>query len=76
MPQLSLYLDEHIHRELEARARLNKTSISKFVISTLKTQFSKDWPEGFQNTFGSIDDDSFVKQEVSDWSLDLPRESL
>ena len=76
MPQLSLYLDEDIHRELETRARLNKTSVSKFVISTLKTHFSKGWPDGFQNMYGSIADESFVKQDASDWSLDAPRESL
>ena len=76
MPQLSLYLDEDIHRELETRARLNKTSISKFVVNTLKTHFSKNWPEGFQHTFASIDDESFKKQNVPDWSLDAPREVL
>ena len=76
MPQLSLYLDDDIHRELETRARLSKTSISRFVISTLKTYFSKSWPDGFQNIFGSITDESFIKQEASDWSLDAPRENL
>jgi len=76
MPQLSLYLDEDIHKELEKRAKLSKTSVSKFVITTLKTHFSKGWPEGFENTFGSITDESFAKHEASDWSLDTPRESL
>jgi len=76
MPQLSLYLDDEIHHELETRAMLSKTSISKLVISTLKTYFSKNWPDGFQNIYGSITDESFVKQEVPDWSLDVPRESL
>ena len=75
MPQLSLYLDDDIHRELETRALLSKTSISKFVISTLKNYFAKSWPEGFQNTYGSITDESFVRQEASDWSLDAPREN-
>jgi len=76
MPQLSLYLDEDIHKEIETRAKINNTSVSRFVITTLKAQFSKDWPEGFQNTFGSITDDSFVRHDASDWSLDSPRESL
>jgi len=76
MPQLSLYLDEDIHRELETRAKLNKTSISRFVVNTLKIYFSKNWPEGYQNTFASIDDESFKKQNAPDWSLDAPREVL
>ena len=76
MPQLSLYLDSDMHQKLEARALLSKTSVSKFVTTILKTHFSKGWPEGFQNVYGSISDESFAKQEVPDWSLDIPRESL
>ncbi|MCL2766667.1 MAG: hypothetical protein FWD21_03180 [Peptococcaceae bacterium] len=76
MPQVSIYLDEDIHREIEMRARLNKTSVSKFVISILKSHFTKDWPDGFQNTFGSISDESFMKQDTVDWSSDTPRENL
>ena len=76
MPQLSLYLDEDIHREQETRARLSKTSISRFDISTLKTHFSNSWPDGYRSIYGSVTDESFVKQEVSDWTLDAPRENL
>ena len=76
MPQLSLYLDDDIYRELETRARLNKTSVSKFMISALKSYFSKSLPVGFQDIFGSIRDESFVKQEAPDWCLDMPREKL
>jgi len=75
-PQLLLYLDDDIYHELEIRAQLSKTSVSRFTISTLKTYFSKSWPDGFRNIFGSITDESFVRQEASDWSLDVPRESL
>ena len=76
MPQISLYLDENIHKEISKRAKLNKTSISKFVVTTLKAHLSKNWPEGFKNTFGSISDDSFIRQDTPDWSMDVPRESL
>jgi len=76
MPQISLYLEEEIHREIEMRARLNNTSVSKFVATTLKAFFSQDWPRGFQNTFGSITDESFARHDPPDWALDTPRESL
>ena len=76
MPQLSLYLDDDIHRELEARARINKSSISKFVVNILKTHFSTDWPDGYQNLYGSINDESFIKHEAPDWSLDITRAEL
>ena len=76
MPQLSLYVDEDVHRELEERARINNVSVSKFVISILKKQFIKSWPEGYENIFGSVDDDSFIKQQAPDWQLDTPRGTL
>jgi len=76
MPQLSLYLDDDTLRELEARARLNNISISKLVINTLKTQFNKNWPDGFINMYGSITDESFIKHDIPDWSMDSPRENL
>ena len=76
MPQISLYLDEDIHREIAIRAKLSNTSISKFVATTLKAHLSSDWPDGFQNLFGSITDKSFIKQDAPDCSQDLPRENL
>lgn len=76
MPQVSLYIDEETHREIETRARLSKISVSKLVASILKTHFSKNWPSGYQYTFGSIRDESFVRQAVPGWSLDVSRESI
>ena len=76
MPQLSLYLDEELHKELETRARLKETSVSKFVTVALKTHFSKGWPDGYRNVFGCITDESFVRPETPDWSFDIPREIL
>jgi hypothetical protein len=76
MPQLSLYLDDETHRELEKRSNISKVSISKFVAKILKTHLSVGWPDGYFSLFGSITDESFDKQEVSDWSSDTPRMSL
>ena len=76
MSQISLYLDDDIHRELVTRAKLNNTSVSKFVSSVLKTFFSSGWPDGFHNTFGSITDETFIGRDEQDWSLDAPREGL
>ena len=76
MPQVSLYLDEETHNAIETRARLSKTSVSKFVATALKSHLSKGWPEGFKDTFGSVSDASFVRQETPDYSADIPREQL
>lgn len=76
MPQLSLYIDEDTLQKIEARAKINKISVSKFVSTVLKEHFSNNWPEGFQNIFGSVTDDSFVRPDFIDLSLDAKRESL
>ena len=76
MSQLSLYLDEDTLKRIEAGAKLNEVSVSRFVSSVMKEYFAKSWPEGFQDLFGSITDESFVRPDSSDWSEDGTRESL
>ena len=76
MPQLSLYIDNDMYSELEKRARLNNMSISRLVANILKSIFSKDWPDGYHSVFGSINDESFARQAIPDWSYDAPRESI
>ena len=76
MPQLSLYIDAETLQKIEKSAKMNKTSVSKFVSAALKEYFSKNWPEGYQDVFGSVMDDSFTKPEAGDFSLDTKREGL
>jgi len=76
MPQLSLYIDEDTLQKIELRAKMQKTSISKYVTGMMKEHFSKGWPDGFESVFGSVTDESFTKPEQTDFSLDTERESL
>lgn len=76
MPQLSLYVDDDTLRKIEAGAKISETSISKFVSSVIKDYFSKSWPEGYKNLFGSITDDSFNIPDEIDLNLDANREEL
>ena len=76
MPQLSLYIDEDILEKIETAAKMNDISLSKYVSSILKEYFSNSYPKGYENVFGSISDDSFVRHEFTDFSLDTKREAL
>ena len=76
MPQLSLYLDEITLRDVVVRAKLNNVSVSKFVSTVLINYFSNKWPDGYQNIFGSIDDDTFVRHNELNWENDIPRENI
>ena len=76
MPQLSLYIDEETLTKIEVAAKINNTSISKWVSDKLKESLTNSWPENYQSLFGAIDDDSFTVKKAEDFSGDLERESL
>lgn len=76
MPQLSLYIDEETLSKIETAAKINKTSISKWVSERLKESLSNSWPENYGSLFGSVDDDSFIVQERRSFSDDSEREKL
>lgn len=76
MPQLSLYIDDETLSRIEAAAKINKTSISKWVSERLKESLAKSWPENYGSLFGSVDDDSFIVQKHKSFSDDSKRETL
>ncbi len=63
MPQISLYIDKETLQKIEKAADAEKTSISKWVGRQLKKSLQTNYPEDFQNLFGSIRDDSFTIPE-------------
>ena len=76
MPQLSLYIDEKTLRELETAAKIEKSSISKYVVKKLQESMRGQWPENFDSLFGSINDESFVIDKNLNFNNDTPREKL
>ena len=76
MPQLSLYIDEDTLHKLEAAAKLENVSISKYVVQRLNEAMSSSWPQSYEKLFGSIQDESFQIDRQVDFSADSARESL
>ena len=76
MPQLSLHVDEKTLRKIEKAAKLNNTSISKWVTGKLAEHLEQNWPDSFRNLYGSIDDDSFCAETIKDFSRGLERKDL
>ncbi len=76
MPQLSLYIDDETLSKIETAAKINRTSISKWVSERLKESLANSWPENYASLFGSIDDDSFNTEKRKDFSNDSKREEL
>jgi len=76
MPQLSLYIDEITLKKVEAAARQEHLSISKFVVTKLNESMEKSWPQNFQDLYSSIVDESFAINREKNFKNDIPREDL
>jgi hypothetical protein len=78
MPQLSLYIDAKTLSKLQEAAKINNTSVSKWVNKKLKEELLHNWPDNYQSLFGSINDESFTAEHINDLSFsdDAEREPL
>lgn len=76
MPQISLYIDEPTLRKVEYAAKAQKVSISKWVADQIRSRVDAVYPAGFEQLFGSIDDDTFVEPPDISASADSHRELL
>lgn len=76
MPQISLYVDEEVLKKVEAAAKLENKSISKWVSSKLQASLVNQWPEEYFNIFGQMADDSFNEPTEIDFIDEVPKESL
>jgi len=76
MPQISLYIDADILNKIEAAAKIDNKSISKWVSEKLRESFENNWPTNYKNLFGCIDDDTFNVENTQVFSTDAKRESL
>ena len=76
MPQLSLYIDEKTLKKITVAAKIEKLSISKFVVKRLNESMHDSWPDNFDKIFGSITDDSFDVVDSLKIGNDASREAL
>lgn len=76
MPQLSLYIDDETLAKIEIAAKINQTSISKWVAEKLRESLVNSWPENYGSLFGSVLDESFVAEKIENFSVDSKRETL
>ncbi len=76
MPQISLYIDEPTLKKVENVAKAQQVSISKWVADQIRSRIDVVYPPGFEQLFGSIDDDTFVEPPEISASADSHRETL
>ena len=76
MPQLSVYLDDKTAAQVKENARVGNISVSKLVTNALDKYMSSQWPDGFENLFGSLPDETFQRQPDVPFSSGAKREIL
>lgn len=75
MPQISLYIDESTLKKVEASAKKEHLSLSKWVAQLIRTRVSNEYPADFGDLFGSITDDSYTIPDDVSFAADIKRES-
>jgi hypothetical protein len=76
MPQISLDVDQVIFEKIERIAEQKKTSVSDWVEDAIKKTLGNDYPKGFFELFGAINDDTFVEPIEIDEKYAIQREQL
>ena len=76
MPQLSLYLDASTMESLRCASDREGVSLSKYAGRLIRDHSASAWPIGFWDTYGALQDDSFVVSPELDYSLDAPRKNF
>ncbi|MCP5464740.1 MAG: CopG family transcriptional regulator [Deltaproteobacteria bacterium] len=76
MSQVTIYLDDKTEQAARKAAKDSGLSLSRWIVSLIKRKEKTEWPEGFQNIAGSIEDfpdpEDLRRQTIDD----IPREKL
>ena len=71
MPQVSLYIDRDLYKEVEARAKEKGQSLSGFVSDVLRENLRDSWPEHFFERYvGALRGRVFGIPEDAPWLPD------
>ena len=76
MPQLSLYIDERTLKSLEAGAKIEQLSLSKYAVKILNEYMHAQWPDRYSELYGGIADESFAAERTPEFSDDTRREEF
>lgn len=76
MPQISLYIDEKTLKKVESAAMRQHVSISKWVAEQIRAKVEPVYPLDYENIFGSISDDTFVRPSEPSFGSDIKRDGF
>jgi hypothetical protein len=78
MPQLSLYIQPKMLKQVETKARMEDVSISGWVSRQLYDVLQKRdvWPDNYFSLYGSLTDQTFVEPSELEYKTDVKRNNL
>lgn len=76
MAQLTVYIDDKTLKQITSQAKIENSSISKWVKKRLTGSLKSSWPEGYFEVFGSLADVQLDRPEQPLLSRDTKRFSL
>jgi len=76
MPQISLYIDEATLKKVESAASREHVSISRWVADQIRSKVDPVYPKDFEDLFGSLSDESFVRPGQNGFQSDSNREEF
>ena len=76
MPQLSLYFDKPTLKLVDQAAKKSNTSLSRWVRQAVMESLNNEWPKGYFDLCGSVNDALFDVPEETEVINSTPREEL
>ena len=76
MPQLNVYLDKETIEKIEAAAKLESSSVSRWVRARLRRSLQTPWPEGYFDLFGALANEKLSRPKPGRFRDDVPREPV
>ena len=76
MAQITIYMDDETIKKIETAAHKEHDSVSRWIKKRLVGVLESNWPKGYFDLFGAMDDGSFRRPAQPAWSKDRKRQTL
>ena len=76
MPQMSLYFDEALAKQVTEHAKKEQVPVSRYVANVLREHINDEWSPEFLACFGALAHSKLERPDQGDWADDAPRATL
>ncbi len=76
MAQMSIYIDEETLENVRRAAEREGKSVSEWVRSRLNRSLEEEWPEGYFEVFGVLEEGDLDRPDQVPFTQDATREEL